>query len=286
MVNPEQYVSFDKMCKSNVSHIISEFAKDLKNISGKCMDVGCGPGDITRDILLPVLNSKATIIGTDIMENVVEYANKTYGDNKRLKFEMLDIQTKKLPKKYISEFDHIFSFHALQWCNDICQTFENIYCMLRPGKTMLILSIARCKALYEPMEIMAQDIRYAPYMGDKKKYVGSFHYSARPRKELKELLEDIGFQVHHCSHREMSNCTSTEIFMSMVTSQYTFAFLDKMPHNLREEFKNELEHMFKEIKVKQYRDRQGNYKLHDEEKEMNIPAAYSILVAYAQKNVS
>ncbi|CAL1678713.1 unnamed protein product [Lasius platythorax] len=286
MVNPEQYVSFDNMCKSNVSHIINEFAKDLKNISGKCMDVGCGPGDITKDILLPALNPKATMIGTDIMENVVEYANKTYGDKERLEFEVLDIQTKKLPEKYISEFDHIFSFHALQWCYDIRQTFENIYCMLRPGKTMLILSIAQNAAFFESLESMAQDIRYASYMGDKKKYVGPFHYSARPREDLKELLEDIGFQVHHCSHRELSNCTSTEIFMSLVTAQYTFAFLDKMPHNLREEFKNELVHMFTEIKVKKYRDRQGNYKLHDEEKETNIPAAYSILVAYAQKNVS
>lgn len=53
------------------------------------------------------------------MEKMVEYANKTYGDKERLKFEVLDIQTKKLPEEYISEFNHIFSFHALQWCNDI-----------------------------------------------------------------------------------------------------------------------------------------------------------------------
>ncbi|CAL1689760.1 unnamed protein product [Lasius platythorax] len=286
MVNPEQYVSLDNMSKRNVSHIINEFAKDLKNISGKCMDVGCGPGDITRDILLSALNSKATMIGTDIMENMIEYANKTYGDKERLEFEVLDIQTKNLPEKYISEFDHIFSFHALQWCSDIRQTFENIYCMLRPGKTMLILSVAQYAAFFESLESMAQDIRYASYMGDKKKYVGPFHYSARPREDLKELLEDIGFQVHHCSHREISNCMSTEKFMSFVTAQYTFAFLDKMPHNLREEFKNEFTRMYTEINVKEYRDRQGYSKLHDEEKETDISSAFFILVAYAQKNVS
>ncbi|CAL1678384.1 unnamed protein product [Lasius platythorax] len=287
MINPEQYVLSNNVCKSNASLVINEFAKELKNISGKCMDVGCGPGDITRHILLPVLNSKATMIGTDIMENVVEYANKTYGDKERLEFEVLNIQTKKLPEKYISKFDHIFSFHALQWCYDIRQTFKNIYCMLRPGKTMLILSIAQQGALFESLETMAQNIRYASYMGDKKKYVGPFHYSARPGENLKELLEDTGFQVHHCSHREMSNCISTKKFLSFVTSQYTFAFLDKMPHNLREEFKNEFTRMYMEINVKEYRDRQGNYKLHDEEKETDIPAAYTIiLVAYAQKNVS
>jgi len=53
------------------------------------------------------------------MEKMIKYANKTYGDDKRLKFEVLDIQTKSLSEKYISKFDHIFSFHTLQWCHDI-----------------------------------------------------------------------------------------------------------------------------------------------------------------------
>lgn len=56
--------------------------------------------------------------GTDISESMIKYANETIHDN-RLRFEILDIQTKNLPQKYNSEFDHIFSFNALQWCNDI-----------------------------------------------------------------------------------------------------------------------------------------------------------------------
>jgi len=55
-------------------------------------------------------------VGTDISENMIEFAKKTYSNEKQLKFEVLDIQTKNLPEKYISEFDHIFSFHALNWC--------------------------------------------------------------------------------------------------------------------------------------------------------------------------
>jgi len=50
---------------------------------------------------------------------MIEFANKTYSHEKRLKFEVLDIQTKNLPEKYISKFDHIFSFHTLNWCYDI-----------------------------------------------------------------------------------------------------------------------------------------------------------------------
>lgn len=51
--------------------------------------------------------------------NMVEYGNKMYNITKRLKFETLDIQTKKLPAKYVSEFNHVFSFHTLNWYIDI-----------------------------------------------------------------------------------------------------------------------------------------------------------------------
>lgn len=59
------------------------------------------------------------IEGTDIVENMIEYANQVHGDKKRLAFEVLDVETKNLPKNYISEFDHIFSFHTLHWCGNI-----------------------------------------------------------------------------------------------------------------------------------------------------------------------
>lgn len=50
---------------------------------------------------------------------MIKYANETFSDKKQLQFEILDIETKNLPKKYISEFDHIFSFQTLHWCRDI-----------------------------------------------------------------------------------------------------------------------------------------------------------------------
>lgn len=283
MVEPAQYSLYDNECKKNVSSLLNEFAKELKNISGKCMDIGSGPGDITKEILLPFLDSNATIIGIDIMEKMVKYANETYGDGKRLKFEVLDIQTKSLPEKYISKFDHIFSFHTLQWCNDIRQIFKNIYCMLRPGKTMLILSIGHHRMLFEPLKVIMQDVRYASYMKDKSKYTG-FHDSVQPDKELKEILENIGFQVQHCSHREINSFLSAKKFVSMVISQHSFAFLEQLPHNLRIEFQSEYTRICKEIQDNEYKSKQTNDELHDDKKKKD-PFNYTVLVVYAQKNV-
>jgi len=51
------------------------------------------------------------------LENMIEYAKKNNSVKDRLEYEILDIQTKKLPTKYVSQFDYVFSFHSLHWCN-------------------------------------------------------------------------------------------------------------------------------------------------------------------------
>jgi len=67
MENPRIYSEFDKVQKIRILSIIEEFGEDLMNIRGKCMDIGCGPGDITKDFLLPSLDSNAQIIGKRVI---------------------------------------------------------------------------------------------------------------------------------------------------------------------------------------------------------------------------
>ncbi|KYN07910.1 Putative methyltransferase 235L [Cyphomyrmex costatus] len=119
MTSPKDYGASNKVQRYGVSAIIEEFAENLVKISGKCMDIGCGPGNITKEFLLPSIDSNGQIIGIDILESMIKYANESFGDEKRLQFDVLNIETKTLPKKYISEFNHIFSFYTLHWCNDI-----------------------------------------------------------------------------------------------------------------------------------------------------------------------
>ena len=57
----------------------------------RILDIGCGPGDVTNDILLPVVKEYAkdfTIVGSDIDANVIEQAKSTYPS---IEFDVLDI---------------------------------------------------------------------------------------------------------------------------------------------------------------------------------------------------
>lgn len=57
--------------------------------------------------------------GTDINETMIKYAKKNYCKSERLQFEVMNIETTDLDEKYIDAFDHIFSFHTINWCSDI-----------------------------------------------------------------------------------------------------------------------------------------------------------------------
>ncbi|XP_014467224.1 PREDICTED: serine protease hepsin-like [Dinoponera quadriceps] len=163
MVNPAKYASSDAILKRNVMALMDEFEEELKTMSGKCMDIGCGPGDITKNITLPSLDKSAVMIGTDILKDMVKYANEKYSEDARIVFEVLDVQTKCLPTKYISEFNNIFSFHALNWCSNIRQAFNNIYEMLQPGGTMFVNLVAS-HDLFDVFIPLSQNPRYAFYM--------------------------------------------------------------------------------------------------------------------------
>jgi len=63
MANPRDYSACNKLQKYKMSSIIEEFSEDLANMHGKCMDIGCGPGDVTKNFLLPTLGPNAQIIG-------------------------------------------------------------------------------------------------------------------------------------------------------------------------------------------------------------------------------
>lgn len=63
MIDAKGYTKVNNASQESVACLINEFEDKLINIFGKCMDVGCGPGDITRNILLPALDPKAIMIG-------------------------------------------------------------------------------------------------------------------------------------------------------------------------------------------------------------------------------
>ncbi|XP_032670640.1 juvenile hormone acid O-methyltransferase-like [Odontomachus brunneus] len=274
MTNPTEYAKVNNLSHSVIYHLIREFEEELAHMSGKCIDIGCGPGDVTRYTLLPALDPKAVITGIDISEDMIRYAKKLCDDEQRLKFEALDIQTKHLPEKYVSEYDHMFTFHTLHWCDDIRQVFENIYCLLRPGGTILILTLVY-HDVFDILYKLSQDIRYKPYITHVKNFIPPFYDSIQANKELKALLKSIGFNVLHCSHRERTYCAQDIQEYPTLILAFVTQFLKNMPHDRMEQFKDEF--------TREYKKRRFFHKQMRTQKERIASDLHEILVVYAKK---
>lgn len=124
--------------------VIEEFSCELSNMRGKCLDIGSGGGNITKEMLLPILPHDAEIVGekmkiwryarlfltknlcvvgADISQAMVNYARQKYSD-KRLSYIVLDIETSELPSDQVAMYDNIVSFYCLHWCKDIWYIFS------------------------------------------------------------------------------------------------------------------------------------------------------------------
>ena len=59
----EDYVSGSNMQRRDAQDVIDEFNCELSNMRGKCLDIGSGPGNITKELLLPILPHDAEVVG-------------------------------------------------------------------------------------------------------------------------------------------------------------------------------------------------------------------------------
>lgn len=69
-MDPQEYLNRSITQRNNIKNLISEFKNELKVKSGKCMDVGCGPGNSTFELLLPALHPNATLIGKHLNKHL------------------------------------------------------------------------------------------------------------------------------------------------------------------------------------------------------------------------
>jgi juvenile hormone acid methyltransferase len=101
--------------------VLSEYINSMSWKTGdRVLDLGCGPGSVTTQVLMPRLPADfGILVGADLSADMIQYASKTYSHSK-LRFTQFDLvkdigntsQVRPL------SFDKIFSFYCLHWIPD------------------------------------------------------------------------------------------------------------------------------------------------------------------------
>lgn len=119
MNEADSYANNKKMQKYDAQYLLNDYFRLIKlNAEGmdKILDVGCGDGEVTVDILFDMFPKRMQkLIGCDISENMIKYASEKYQSNEQISFVTLDIATTTLPENMEETFHHVFSFYCLHW---------------------------------------------------------------------------------------------------------------------------------------------------------------------------
>ncbi|XP_023247693.1 juvenile hormone acid O-methyltransferase-like [Copidosoma floridanum] len=204
--------------------LIEEFSDELAKMTGKCIDIGCGPASVTRKLLMPRLPPNVHIVAVGIGK--IRY--NPYLESKKV--------------------------------SDSPRAFENIYQILRPGGRALVLYVAYHK-IFDCYLRIAQMSQYKPYMTEVTKFIPKFQHCDSPTVQMKKILEETGFKVLHCSLRKKTYIFRN---LEIAKKHFVAAnpFISKMPENVGKEFGNVLAREFASKKNKELNEEEEVLDLH------------------------
>ena len=87
------------------------------------LDIGCGTGRII-DYILKKDSMLQSIVGVDLSSEMLSKSKERFKHNKKVSFELFDIERQKLDK--IGKFDFCTAIRILKYCKDIKKTIKNI----------------------------------------------------------------------------------------------------------------------------------------------------------------
>ncbi|XP_045528884.1 juvenile hormone acid O-methyltransferase-like isoform X3 [Pieris brassicae] len=199
MLNVKLYNKSNGLQKTNAVKYLEEY-KNIINwkMDSTILDIGCGDGGLTSKIFKEIIPNCKTMIGCDISEDMIRFANEHYA-SERINFTTLNIEGE-LPDQLRERFHHVISFFALNWCHRQETAFQNIYDILRDQGSCFAI-IAERVSLFDAYRNLAKVEKWKPWLIDVERYISPYHDSQDSRKEMEHLLGKVGFTVTKLEHK-------------------------------------------------------------------------------------
>ncbi|XP_045479308.1 juvenile hormone acid O-methyltransferase-like [Harmonia axyridis] len=210
----------------------------------RIMDIGCGTGRVLLEILEPQLpRHYSEIVGVDFNQNMIDVCNKLERDS-RITFEVMDIETKAIPKKFSNSFDLVTSCFALHYVRDLRRALVNCNNLLKVKSELVLIFSYVGNPLYEVYKTMSSIEEWNPYTKGFQNYVPLFS-PTNPLQELKLIFNECGLDVLESELNHDPYESVSENFLALFAS-VDFIY-PTIPTNKKQEYEKDFTKIFANI---------------------------------------
>uniref|UniRef100_A0A1I8PXL7 Methyltransferase type 12 domain-containing protein n=1 Tax=Stomoxys calcitrans TaxID=35570 RepID=A0A1I8PXL7_STOCA len=278
MNDPKLYLEAHELQRKDAENFYEEFASKIQWRSDgldTLIDVGSGPGDITADIIYPLMPVNfQRFVFSDIQPSMVEFSKQRYNHLEKSEFHILNIETSDdLPSDLEGKFDHVTSNYCLQLVPNLGQAFRNIYKLLRPEGGDILINTAPYVSDFEGYTSLSKQDKWSSYLYGMEKYTSSLQNNDNPRQYMLDLFSDIGFIDCFVETRERVYKYNWEAFKKNMRA--ASPYIHRIPVTKQDEFMDDYAEAMANLEWK--------YKLYNKS-DQTIRMPYRQMVLYARKS--
>lgn len=188
--NPNKYSENNALQYNFAMKLLSKISFDSKP---RILDIGCGDGTITNEIAEIV--PEGCVIGTDISEQMIEFASRKYINQPNLRFLAMDASK----NIFREQFDIVISFNCLHWIKDQQNALLGI-AKSAVDCAQILLLLSHKKSLYhQVLDKLCSSSKWSNY----------FTNFTSPRlffelDDYKKMVINSGLEVLEISEEEMT----------------------------------------------------------------------------------